>query len=251
MRNMEEFYGREIVLADRDTTELNSDVLLDGADVDDVAFLVVGDPLGATTHSDLILRAVQKGIRYQIIHNASIVNAVGCCGLQLYNFGETVSIVFWTDTWQPESFYDKIIINRERGMHTLCLLDIKMKEQSLENLMRKQNIYEPPRFMSVSQAAQQLIKIIQRRKGEGTESTALLPSTVCVAMARVGADDQKIVVANLRHLTSIDMGTPLHSLVIPGNMHPIELDMLKLFAMDHSIKEQLSVLASASCSCSH
>ncbi|PVD23403.1 hypothetical protein C0Q70_16672 [Pomacea canaliculata] len=209
---LEEFYGREIVLADRDTTELNSDVLLDGADVDDVAFLVVGDPLGATTHSDLILRAVQKGIRYQIIHNASIVNAVGCCGLQLYNF------------------------------------DIKMKEQSLENLMRKQNIYEPPRFMSVSQAAQQLIKIIQRRKGEGTESTALLPSTVCVAMARVGADDQKIVVANLRQLTSIDMGTPLHSLVIPGNMHPIELDMLKLFAMDHSIKEQLSVLASASCS---
>lgn len=80
---------------------------------------------------------------------------------------------------------------------------------------------------------------------------ALLPSTVCVAMARVGADDQKIVVANLRHLTSIDMGTPLHSLVIPGNMHPIELDMLKLFAMDHSIKEQLSVLASASCSHQH
>ena len=41
---------------------------------------------------------------------------------QLYNFGETVSIVFWTDEWRPESFYDKIASNRERGMHTLCLL---------------------------------------------------------------------------------------------------------------------------------
>lgn len=41
---------------------------------------------------------------------------------QLYNFGETVSIVFWTDTWRPESFYDKIKKNRDLGMHTLCLL---------------------------------------------------------------------------------------------------------------------------------
>ena len=44
------------------------------------------------------------------------------CELQLYNFGETVSIVFWTDTWRPDSFYDKIAENRKRQMHTLCLL---------------------------------------------------------------------------------------------------------------------------------
>ncbi|CAK6984976.1 diphthine methyl ester synthase-like, partial [Scomber scombrus] len=50
------------------------------------------------------------------------MNAIGCCGLQLYNFGETVSLVFWTDTWKPESFYDKICKNRTAGMHTLCLL---------------------------------------------------------------------------------------------------------------------------------
>ena len=69
------------------------------------------------------------------------MNAVGCCGLQLYNFGETVrcssrfvlisprqvSIPFWTETWQPESFYDKICENLSRGLHTLCLLDIKVK----------------------------------------------------------------------------------------------------------------------------
>ena len=41
---------------------------------------------------------------------------------QLYSFGETISIVFWTDTWQPDSFYDKIVCNLERGLHTLCLL---------------------------------------------------------------------------------------------------------------------------------
>lgn len=33
-----------------------------------------------------------------------------------------MSIVFWTDTWRPESFFDKVKKNRENGMHTLCLL---------------------------------------------------------------------------------------------------------------------------------
>lgn len=33
-----------------------------------------------------------------------------------------MSIVFWTDTWRPESFFDKVKKNRLNGMHTLCLL---------------------------------------------------------------------------------------------------------------------------------
>ncbi|CAI5776647.1 diphthine methyl ester synthase isoform X1 [Podarcis lilfordi] len=133
---LEEFYGKELILADRETVEQEADTILKGAHQCDVAFLVVGDPFGATTHSDLVLRAVKLGVPYRVIHNASILNAVGCCGLQLYNFGEVVSVVFWTDTWKPESFYDKIAKNRRNGMHTLCLLDIKVKEQSLENLMK-------------------------------------------------------------------------------------------------------------------
>ena len=53
----------------------------------EIAFLVVGDPFGATTHSDLVLRAKEKGVKVSVVHNASIMSAVGCCGLQLYNFG--------------------------------------------------------------------------------------------------------------------------------------------------------------------
>ena len=82
----------------------------------------------ATTHSDLIVRAVEKDIPYQIIHNASIVSTVGCCGLQLYHFGETVSIPFWTETWRPDSFVDKIESNLKNGLHTLCLLGTNFKK---------------------------------------------------------------------------------------------------------------------------
>ncbi|XP_075473092.1 diphthine methyl ester synthase isoform X1 [Ascaphus truei] len=284
---LEEFYGRPLILADRETVEQEAGEILRDAAVIDVAFLVVGDPFGATTHSDLVLRAAKAGIPHRVIHNASILSAVGCCGLQgcfpplcntpfwradarsswLYNFGETVSIVFWTDTWKPESFYDKIRRNRLNGMHTLCLLDIKVKEQSIENLMKGRKVYEPPRYMTVSQAAKQLVEIVQNRRALGEELAhcrpggahrqpgrracsadsgaaafeALTENTICVGLARVGASDQQIASGTLQQLCSVDMGGPLHSLVISGCMHPLELDMLRLFAVDPSSFEQINM----------
>lgn len=71
---------------------------------------------------DLYLRAKEKNIEVKVIHNASVMNAIGRCGLQLYNFGPAVSICFFEETWRPDSFYDKIALNKKNGQHTLCLL---------------------------------------------------------------------------------------------------------------------------------
>ena len=76
---------------------------------------------------------------------------------KLYSFGETISMCFWDGNWKPDSYYDKIIKNRKMGFHTLCLLDIKVKEQTVENLMRGNNIYEPPRFMRTHQVNMRFI----------------------------------------------------------------------------------------------
>ena len=76
----------------------------------------------ATTHADLLIRAAELGLQYRVIHNASIMNAVSCCGLQLYHFGEAVSIPYWTDSWRPDSFVERIDANLQSGLHTLCLL---------------------------------------------------------------------------------------------------------------------------------
>jgi diphthine synthase len=83
-----------------------------------------------------LLRARERKFPTEVIHNASIMNAIGACGLQLYNFGQAVSLVFFTENWKPDSFYDRIVENWRLGMHTLLLLDIKVKEQSEENLAR-------------------------------------------------------------------------------------------------------------------
>ncbi|KYM97077.1 Diphthine synthase [Cyphomyrmex costatus] len=59
---LEEFYERSLIAADRELVENNADEILPKKEDEDVAFLVVGDPFGATTHTDLVLRAKEKNI---------------------------------------------------------------------------------------------------------------------------------------------------------------------------------------------
>ena len=42
----EAFYGKEVIVADREMVESAADDILDGAQEKDIAFLVVGDPFG-------------------------------------------------------------------------------------------------------------------------------------------------------------------------------------------------------------
>jgi len=232
-QELEKFYEREIILADRELVEQGADQFLDEAKEAEVGFLVVGDPFGATTHSDLVLRAKEKEVQVQVVHNASIMSAIGCCGLQLYNFGETVSIPFWTENWKPDSFHAKILDNLRRGQHTLCLLDIKVKEQSEENLARGRKIFEPPRFMSCQVACQQLMEIVARLSSAPEPDTASEPllsgSSDVVCLARVGTDTQALVTASLAEAADIDLGPPLHSLVIPGSCHFLEQEALNMW----------------------
>lgn len=101
---LEEYYGCPVTLMDREAVEQECDAMLEMSKTDEVAFLVVGDVYGATTHTDMAVRAKNMGVTVKVIHNASIMNACAACGLQLYNFGQTVSICFFTDNWRPYSF---------------------------------------------------------------------------------------------------------------------------------------------------
>ncbi|CAF3536564.1 unnamed protein product [Fusarium graminearum] len=227
---LESYYGRSITVADREMVESNSEEILRNAQNEDVAFLVVGDPFGATTHTDLVLRARELEIPVRTVPNASIMSGIGACGLQLYNFGQTVSMVFFTDTWKPASFYDRIKENRQIGLHTLVLVDIKVKEQSLENMARGRLVYEPPRYMTVGQCAQQMLEIEEERK-EGVYAK----DSLAIGAARVGGRTEKFVAGTLEELCSTDeeLGPPLHSLVLLGRRtHELELDYVRQFAVD-------------------
>lgn len=241
VERLEEFYGKKVHVADREMVESYAEKILDAAAARDntsqVAFLVVGDPFAATTHADLLLRAESRGIPVKVIHNASIMNAVAACGLQLYSFGQTVSIPYFTPTWRPRSFYPRISANYSARLHTLCLLDIKVKEISDENLARGKKIYEPPRFMTVNEA------LLQIKECEDIEACGVaMSNSLIVGLARVGAPDQIIRAGTLSELIEADFGAPLHAVVIPGpELHELEYDMLrKMFVSEGSIFKNMS-----------
>ncbi|KAF4762594.1 hypothetical protein HAV15_006703 [Penicillium sp. str.  len=212
---LEAFYGRPVIEADRELVETGSDDILAGGDKADIVFLVVGDPFGATTHTDLVLRARELGIETKVVPNASIMSGIGCTGLQLYNFGQTVSMVFFTETWKPSSYYD-------------LLLDIKVKEQSLENMARGRRIFEPPRYMTVAQCAAQMLETEEERQ-EGVYG----PDSLAVGAARVGAANQQLVSGTLKELATVEMGAPLHSLVLLGRRtHDLERDYIREYAVN-------------------
>lgn len=225
---MEAFYGCKVQIADRNFVEGEADEeIIDPAKEQNVSLLIVGDPVCATTHTDIMIRAKNRGVPVTVIHNASVMGAVGSCGLQLYNFGQTISIPFFEENWRPTSFYSKIKYNRLGGMHTLCLLDIKVKEPDFEAMKRGRTVFLPPRFMSVNTAAEQLLEA-ESVVNEGAYSK----DTLCVGMSRLGHHDQVIIAATLEELVHIDFGEPLHCLVICGDeIHDLELDMLDQFML--------------------
>ncbi|MFH1649573.1 MAG: diphthine synthase [Candidatus Woesearchaeota archaeon] len=199
------FYNKQIIIADRTLVESGKEIL-DLAVEKHVALLVVGDVFSATTHTDMWLRALKKGITVNIVHNASVITAVGATGLELYKFGKTTSLPYWTPSYRPESTYDAIKDNQKLGMHTLVLLDIKADES---------------RFMSIGEAIE-ILERIESKRGENVFSSSVL----LVGCARLGAKDQVIAAGTPLELKSIDFGESPHCLIVLGTLHFIEEEAL-------------------------
>lgn len=171
--------------------------------------LVIGDPLCATTHWDLLTRAKELKIKTEIIHNASVINAVGSTGLQVYKFGKTTSIPFFKEKFQPQTPYNIIKENKSIGAHTLVLLDLDPIND---------------KFMSVNEAVE-ILRDLERQRNE----KVFMPNDMVVGVARLGASDQKIVAGTVTQVSQADFGSPVHALVVCGSLHFMEEDALKEF----------------------
>jgi diphthine synthase len=207
IENLEMFYHKKIILADRELVEKRAYEIFEDAKEKNVAFLVVGDIFGATTHTDIMLRAKEKGIACEFIHNASILNAVGIVGLELYKYGKVTSVPFSTESFMPETPYDVIKMNRKDGLHALVLLDLRPDEK---------------RFMTINEAIKYLLHIESNRK-----ENIFTEDTMCIGCARIGCKDFMIRYGKARDLMHEDFGKPLHCLIIPGTLHFIEEEALK------------------------
>jgi len=199
-QDYEQMLEKSIQLADRDFIETGK--ILDYAVKNKVALLIGGDPLVATTHSDLLLQAKERGVRTVIVHNASIYSAIAEAGLQIYKFGKAVTISFWTENYKPTSFIDVYKENKERGLHTLFFLDINMEEN---------------KFMSAAEGFEILLK-------SGFDANEKL-----IVCSQLGSDNSRISYGTIDELKNKDIGIPLQVIIVPGKLHEKELEFLGLF----------------------
>ena len=205
---LEKFYNKKIILARRSLVEADENEIIENAKAKNVAFLVIGDPFAATTHIDLFLRAKKEGIKCHVIHNASIASAVGITGLQVYKFGKITSIPLENEN--IEAPYDVLKGNLSLGLHTLFLLDLNPDEET---------------FMSVNDGLRYLLKA-ELKRNERIFSEKIL----CVGCARLGSESQVIKAGSAKYLLKFNFGKPVHCLIVPGKLHFMEEEALKLYS---------------------
>ena len=192
---LEEVIGKKVLPADREKVENLS--LVDEAAKMDIALLIYGSPLTATTHITLVDEARKSGTRVKLIYNASIFDAIGETGLQLYKFGKVASMPAWKKSFTPDSFMEIVKENQSIDAHSLILIDIGL---------------------DFPDALEQLKKSAENHK------IKLKDLVVCQAM---GTRNQKILYRTMKELEEFTGVKKPYCIIIPGKMHFVEKEVLE------------------------
>ena len=192
--------GKKVELADREKVENLS--LVDEARKKDVALLVYGSPLTATTHITLYKECRESGVKCKILHNASILEAVAETGLQLYKFGKITSMPKWQPekNYTPDSFMDVVKENESIGAHSLILCDIDLTLH---------------------------FAMLQLEDAAKNKDYKLKKIAICHAL---GTPNARIYYANFKDFKDWRGVKPPFCIVIPGKMNDYEKSVLEMFS---------------------
>jgi diphthine synthase len=194
---LEEIIGKKIKIANREKVENLS--LVDESKKLNVALLVYGSPLTATTHITLIDECRASRIKYKIIYNASIFDAVAETGLQLYKFGKIASMPAWKKSFEPTSFMKIVQQNMSQEAHSLILVDIGLKfKDALKQLKKAAKEFDIP-----------LKKLV-----------------ICQAM---GTKNRKILYRPIEEMNNYDGVKLPYCIILPSKMHFVEQQVLESF----------------------
>lgn len=197
----------EIIVAGRSLLEEKSRRLVREARKLNVAVVVPGDPLIATTHRSILMVAAEEGVEHRVVPGSSGVCAAKSLSLlDYYKFGRTVTIPGPWRKVKPYSVLGYIYDNACIGLHTLVLLDISPDGSQLP----------PPEAVSILVGLEEEI---------GVET---LSSASGMVVERAGYLDGRVRV--YRRLVDIhgvgdDWMEPA-SIIIPGELSPIDVEVI-------------------------
>ncbi len=196
-----------------------------------VALLVVGDPLQATTHVDLQLRAQEAGIDCRVIHGISITTVVtGAIGLSNYKFGRQTTLTYPYGDWIATSPLEVLTSNFEQNLHTLALLDLDPTGLGTgdQRPMRPKDAVQSMRLMweklqetADEPLSEEYVRLAFRQmatKRYLQQSFDDIPVVLCSDM---GTSEQSMVTTTLGGLGD-EQGGRLNCLVFPASTGEVE-----------------------------
>ena len=182
--------------------------ILDAAQTNQVALVTYGDPLIATTHSELRSRAARKSIQTAVLHAASgLASIMGETGLHVYKFGRMVTMM--SEPQSAISVYNTIFENLLAGSHTLILTEYSHDES------------KEPFFLDPLSLFKMLLDVEHDQKHQ-----IFSENTFVVVASRVGMSDQRITSGKVGSLAKIDFGAGPHSVIVTGSLHFTETEAI-------------------------
>ncbi|MAG21711.1 MAG: diphthine synthase [Candidatus Diapherotrites archaeon] len=206
---LEQLTGKKFVALERKGVEEGFELLLKESKQENIALLVFGNALNATTHLQLLIDAKKLGAETKVVAGLSIFDFLPESGLDSYKFGRVTTIVAPRENYAPESFYNVIEANHEAGLHTLCLLDIDAEKDNL---------------VIVSEALAVLEKI------EKSNGKKIVQNAVLIGLYGLGCKDEKIKAGTFSELTRSSYAAMPQSLIVAGNLNEKEKEALRELA---------------------
>ncbi len=184
--------------------------IIDQAKEKQIALVTYGDPLLATTHTELRTRAAKASIKTGVIHAASgIASIMGECGLHMYKFGRTVTMM--SEPKSAISVYNTVFDNLLLGSHTLILTEYNRDEKTGTLFF-----LDPVTLLRMLLEAENDMR-----------HHVISHETFVVVASRLGTSDSRIVSGKIKSLAGIGFGTGPHSVIVPARLHFTEEEALE------------------------
>ena len=206
--------GKRPAVVDRDFVEDGSRILSEALN-HNVVLAVLGDPMIATTHNELRVRAIRQGTETRVIHTETIVTAAASAsGLHSYKFSRTVTVTR-DSVGKLTQAYHMLHQNLLEGAHTLLLLEYDV--QSGEGVSPADAL------------AGLLLAEGNFKRGVVSEKS------FAIALSRLGRDDVGLAAGAFEALAKEGFGEPPHCVVVPGKLHFTEAEAVSaIFSVPES-----------------
>ena len=203
LKQVQSATGKSFTIVDRQFVEDGSRILAD-AESKKVVLAVLGDPMIATTHNELRVRAIKRGVETRVVHSSTIASAAASAsGLHSYKFSRTVTVTR-ESVGKLAQAYHILHGNLLEGAHTLLLLEYDV--QSGQGVT-------PADAMAGLLLAEGNFK-----RGVVNEETFAL------VISRLGREDSHLAAGALGVLSKLDAGGPPHCVIVPGRLHFTEVE---------------------------